>query len=121
MVARTGSELNEVAGEIRKLGQNGICINADLMEDRGARRAVKESINGLGKVDILVNNAGGYRLFTNDLSHQVNVSDMTEEEWQLVMNRRVFYTVVLRHVALSLLGVVRLFCLIRVPHIFWMP
>ena len=92
VVARTGSELNEVAGEIRKLGQNGICINADLMEDRGARRAVKESINGLGKVDILVNNAGGYRLFTNDLSHQVNVSDMTEEEWQLVMNSNVTTT-----------------------------
>ena len=43
-------------------------------------------------MDILVNNAGGYRLFTNDLSHQVNVADMTEEEWQLVMNSNVTTT-----------------------------
>ena len=92
VVARTGSELDEVAGEIRKLGQNGLGINADLMEVRGASRAVKEAIYGLGKVDILVNNAGGYRLFTNDLSHQVNVADMTEEEWKLVMNSNVTTT-----------------------------
>jgi len=39
------------------------------MEVGGASRAVKEAIDGLGKMDIPVNNAGGYRLFINDLSH----------------------------------------------------
>ena len=85
VVSRTASELDEVAGQIRAVGRKGLGINADLTISGDAARSVKEAIEALGKVDILVNNAGGYRLFTNDLSHQVNVADITEEEWQTVM------------------------------------
>ena len=92
VVSRTGPELNEVAGQIRALGRKGLGINADLTSSDDALRAVRETIDALGKVDILVNNAGGYRLFTTGLSHQVNVADITEEEWQLVMHSNVTTT-----------------------------
>jgi len=92
VVSRTASELDEVAGQIRAVGRKGLGINADLTISGDAARSVKEAIEGLGKVDILVNNAGGYRLFTNDLTHQVNVADITEEEWQTVMHSNVTTT-----------------------------
>ena len=78
VVARTGTELDEVSNLIRALGRKGLGINADLTKGDEASRAVRETIEALGAVDILVNNAGGYRLFTADLSHQVSVADITE-------------------------------------------
>ena len=92
VVARTQSELDEVAGQVRSSGRKGLGINAELTNGQDAVRAVNETIAALGKVDILVNNAGGYRLFTNDLSHSVNVADITEEEWQSVMHSNVTTT-----------------------------
>ena len=85
IVARTPSELDAVAGEIRSQGRRAHAINADLATSDGAGRAVRETISDLGKIDILVNNAGGYRLFTNYLTHSLTVLDITEEEWRRVM------------------------------------
>ena len=85
IVARTPSELDVVASEIRALGQRAHAINAELTTSEGATRAAQETIAELGKIDLLVNNVGGYRLFTNDLTHAVSVLDITEEEWRRVI------------------------------------
>ena len=85
IVARTPSELEAVAVEIRALGRHAHTVEADLITSEGAYRAATETIRELGKVDILVNNAGGYRLFTSELTHAVTVLDITEEEWRRVM------------------------------------
>ena len=85
IVARTPSELDAVASEIRAMGRRSHTVNAELTTSEGASRAVWETLSELGKIDILVNNAGGYRLFTNDLTHSLSVLDITEEEWQRVM------------------------------------
>ena len=85
IVARTPSELDVVASEIRALGQRAHAINAELTTSEGANRAAQETIAELTKIDILVNNVGGYRLFTNDLTHAVSVLDITEEEWRRVI------------------------------------
>ena len=60
VVARTPSELDAVAGEIRALGRRAHTVNAELTTSEGANRAVRETISNLGKIDILVNNAGGF-------------------------------------------------------------
>ena len=86
VVSRTGAELEEVTNLVRGLGRKGLSINAELTNSDEVSRAVKETIEALGTVDILVNNAGGYRLFTDGLSHQVSVADITEEEWQRVIH-----------------------------------
>ena len=85
IVARTPTELDAVASEIRVLGRRAHAINAELTTSEGAHRTASETISELGKIDILVNNVGGYRLFTNDLTHAVTVLDITEQEWQLVL------------------------------------
>ena len=85
IVARTPSELDATASEIRALGRRAHTVNAELTTSEGASRAALETINELGQIDILVNNAGGYRLFTDDLTHAVSVLDITEAEWRRVM------------------------------------
>ncbi len=92
VVSRTETELDEVTNLIRALGRKGVGIIADLTKSDEASGAVKETIEALGAVDILVNNAGGFRLFTADLSHQVSVADITEEEWQRVIHANVTTT-----------------------------
>ena len=74
---RTRVKLDEVTHLIRDLGRKGRSINADLTKIDEASRAVNETIEAFGTVDLLVNNAGGYRLFTANLSHLVNVADIT--------------------------------------------
>ena len=85
IVARTPAELDAVGSEIRALGRRAHTVNADLSTSEGAVRAAQETISELGQIDILVNNVGGYRLFTNDLTHEVTIRDITEEEWRRVI------------------------------------
>lgn len=92
VAARTDAELAEVARQVPSLGRRVLALNVDLINYDDAVRAAKETTDTLGQIDILVNNAGGYRLFTKDLSHQVNVADMTPEEWHRVINSNVTTT-----------------------------
>ena len=85
VVARTPSELDAVAEEIRAIGRRCHTVKAELTTSEGAGRAAAETIDILGQIDVLVNNAGGYRLFTNSQTHSLSVLDITEEEWRLVM------------------------------------
>ena len=85
VVARTPTEVEEVAGEVRALGRKGIAVSADLTDSQQAHRAVQDALRALGKVDILVNNAGGYRLYTDGLVHQLPVLQLTEQEWHRVL------------------------------------
>ena len=86
IAARSRPEPEKVEAEIRGLGRRGLVVTADLTDSRDAHRAVKEAIQGLGKLDILVNNVGGYRLFTSGLTHQVPFLELSEEEWNRVMS-----------------------------------
>ena len=53
IAARTESDVKRIAASLGGLG-----IAADLMTDEGARRAVAETVGGLGPIEILVNNLG---------------------------------------------------------------
>jgi 3-oxoacyl-[acyl-carrier protein] reductase len=53
IVARTESDVKRTAESLGGLG-----IAVDLMAEEGPRRAVEETVNGLGPIDILVNNLG---------------------------------------------------------------
>lgn len=61
VVARTFKDVQEVQRQIEMLGRKSLAIQADVGEEEGVKRLVRETAKTFGKVDILVNNAGvGY-------------------------------------------------------------
>lgn len=65
--------------EIEKLGVRGILLKGDVSKREDVKNFVKKFIDEFGKVDILVNNAG-------ILSKNINFLDVSEEEWDRVID-----------------------------------
>jgi NAD(P)-dependent dehydrogenase (short-subunit alcohol dehydrogenase family) len=59
LTARTRSELEQVAGEIRSLGRKASVHALDIANTKGAMEMVNTAARELGSLDVLVNNAGG--------------------------------------------------------------
>jgi 3-oxoacyl-[acyl-carrier protein] reductase len=75
---RSGDEAAQVKAEVEKLGTKAITVQADVTIPEDAKRMIKETIDGLGRVDILVNNAG----FNRDTL----LLRMSIEDWDEVMD-----------------------------------
>ncbi len=58
VTARTTSEIDEVAGEVRALGRTGLPIPVDLSQREAIQSCVREIFSHFPSVHILVNNAG---------------------------------------------------------------
>jgi 3-oxoacyl-[acyl-carrier protein] reductase len=67
-----------VVSEIRKAGGTALPFRADVSKKREVEEMVAFALNRFGKIDFLINNAG--------LSTRTRVEDMTEEEWDLVLD-----------------------------------
>jgi len=72
------AELNKIVQEIETLGSRAIAVRCDVSRADEVAGMVNRVVGEFGKIDILVNNAGVVRL--NE------IVNMTEEEWDLVMN-----------------------------------
>jgi 3-oxoacyl-[acyl-carrier protein] reductase len=59
VVARTPSQIGEVAEEIRQLGRKAAAVVCDVTDFSAVESAVNDTARVLGHIDILVNNAGG--------------------------------------------------------------
>jgi meso-butanediol dehydrogenase / (S,S)-butanediol dehydrogenase / diacetyl reductase len=76
-----------VAREIAALERRAAAVEADVASAEGRRRLVAAAIDAFGRLDVLVNNAGIIRVNRPE--------DVTEEEWDEVMNvncKAVFFT-----------------------------
>jgi NAD(P)-dependent dehydrogenase (short-subunit alcohol dehydrogenase family) len=60
VAARTVSEIEAVAQEVRAAGGRAAAIATEVSSEHDCERLVNETISQLGRVDILVNNAGEY-------------------------------------------------------------
>jgi NAD(P)-dependent dehydrogenase (short-subunit alcohol dehydrogenase family) len=78
LVARTESELESLAEQIRTLGRRATAIPTDLTQTDRIGPAVEQFAQRLGGIDILVNNAG-----TNIPQDAV---DVTPEAWDRIMD-----------------------------------
>lgn len=58
VVARTVTEIERVAGEIRALGRRALAIETDVSDATAVKTMVDETVDRFGTVDILVNCAG---------------------------------------------------------------
>jgi NAD(P)-dependent dehydrogenase (short-subunit alcohol dehydrogenase family) len=102
--ARTVSEIEETAADVRKLGRQSIAIPADVSKSSDVDQLVERVLQHFGRIDILVNNAGQLlRLavapfpdvtVTHPKVTRDSSSRMSDEEWQSVINTNlnsVFY------------------------------
>ena len=78
VAARTKSEIEAVAGEIRNSGGRATAVSADVSDERQCNGLIHEANSQFGKVDILVNNAGEY-------GPVKPVEEITPEEWDRVI------------------------------------
>jgi NAD(P)-dependent dehydrogenase (short-subunit alcohol dehydrogenase family) len=58
LAARSVGELEEVAGEVRRLGPRALVVRTDVAVEAEARALVERTVAEFGRLDILVNNAG---------------------------------------------------------------
>ncbi|MBI4288196.1 MAG: SDR family oxidoreductase [Chloroflexi bacterium] len=57
-VARTASEIEETAAEVRKMGRKAVAIPTDVTKEAQVEDMAKRAVGEFGKIDILVNNVG---------------------------------------------------------------
>lgn len=58
LLARTTSQLEEVASEAKSLGVKAAVVTADVTDITSVNEAIKQATTELGPIDILINNAG---------------------------------------------------------------
>jgi len=78
LVGRNEAQLEEVAAEIRKVGQQATLLRADVSSRQDVGRAVGTALAALGHLDILVNNAG--------VGLAGRVEEVSEEDWDRVLD-----------------------------------
>ena len=72
--ARHGAELDAAAAAMGRSGGKVHAIVADVMDLKGARQTVEETVRQFGAIHVLVNNAGGAGRFAS-------FDDLTDDEW----------------------------------------
>lgn len=94
LVARTQTELDQVATDAQKHGAAEVLvIAADLTQTQEIDRVVSEAINRFGTIHVLVNNAGSLGSFSH-------FEDLTDDEWFQVFNLNIFAVVKLTRAVL---------------------
>ncbi|CAL9343311.1 SDR family NAD(P)-dependent oxidoreductase [Streptomyces sp. enrichment culture] len=62
VLARTGSQVESVAGEIKELGCESMALAVDVADEAALGEAAERVVEGFGGVDVLVNAAGVFDL-----------------------------------------------------------
>ncbi|MCB2378333.1 3-ketoacyl-ACP reductase [Hymenobacter sp. BT635] len=78
LLARTDSQLQEVAREIEALGKGkAVVVTADVADRAAVEAAVAQALAALGSIDILINNAG--------IGTFAKLVDMDPAEWEHII------------------------------------
>lgn len=77
LAARTLEQIEQVAVEIKELGQRALAVSTDVSETADVKRLFDRTHNELGRIDILVNNSGILRA--------ASLLDTEPEEWDRVI------------------------------------
>jgi NAD(P)-dependent dehydrogenase (short-subunit alcohol dehydrogenase family) len=76
-------DARETTQAIEAEGRTALSIAGDLRKPAFSRRAVKQTINQLGKIDILVNNAAYQQ-------HQKTLDELSEEQWDRTFRTNIY-------------------------------
>ena len=77
------TDAKETLEAITAEGRKGFAISGDVQRPQFSRRAVKQTIEKLGKLDILVNNAAFQQ-------HQESLEDVTDEQWDRTFKTNIY-------------------------------
>jgi 3-oxoacyl-[acyl-carrier protein] reductase len=77
LVARRASNLKETAAEVGKVGADTLALDLDLSQGTAPDLIVSQTLERFGRVDALLNIAGAVP--------QIDVLEMTDEQWQYGM------------------------------------
>ncbi len=77
VAARTLSELEQTAAQVRPTGRKCLVAQTDVTHSDQVNAMAQKAIQKLGRIDILVNNAGGY---TKDMGKPLH--ELTDEDWR---------------------------------------
>lgn len=77
LFARTSSDIEEVAAEIRALGRKAYPFQVDVTKREQIEQAVGQIMDKAGRLDILINNAG--------MNIRSQALAVTDEEWDTIM------------------------------------
>ncbi len=78
VVARTESEIESVAREVKGLGANAIAIKTDVSDEDQVEAMAQKVLDEFGRIDMLVNSAG--------VAIHARVQDIKTDVWDLTMN-----------------------------------
>ncbi len=78
LVARSGQEIAQTAGEIEALGRRCMPVQADVCSSDDVRRMVESTLQTFGKVDILFNAAGSRAVAPSE--------ELSFEDWKRVVD-----------------------------------
>jgi NAD(P)-dependent dehydrogenase (short-subunit alcohol dehydrogenase family) len=78
LAARSVSEIESVAKEVRSVGRQALPVQTDVTNKSDVDSMVQQTLERFGKVDILVNNAG--------VGYLKPIPDIREEDWDLCIN-----------------------------------
>jgi 3-oxoacyl-[acyl-carrier protein] reductase len=78
VVARTESEIQAVAGEVRNLGKRAIAVKTDVSQESQVEAMVQKVMDEFGRIDILVNSAG--------VAKHAHIPEIQTDVWDLTMN-----------------------------------
>lgn len=78
LMARTASEIDALADEIRRDGGTALAIPGDIRERADCETAVKRAVDALGGLNVLVNNAG--------VGAHSPVAETDDETWTRVLD-----------------------------------
>ena len=81
LAARTQSEIEAVAQEVRALGRKALAVPTDVSVEGQVNQMVKKAVDEFGRIDILVNNAGG-----PFGTHGIPIRDLSLADWQRVLD-----------------------------------
>ncbi len=77
------SDARETERAIEEEGRSALSISGDIEDPDFSRRAVKQTVNKLGRLDILVNNAAFQQ-------HQKSIEDVSEEQWDRTFKTNIY-------------------------------
>ncbi len=84
IIAKTSSQLEKTASEIRGMGGEVMAIPADVSDGDAVRSAIEKIAARFGRIDVLVNNAG--------ITKMMSVMNTPPEEWRKVVEVNLFGT-----------------------------